>query len=130
MAETVTRDGRCLCGAVRYRVTGEPIWASHCHCESCRRATSAAFATYAGFDRERFEITAGEPAIYRSSPGVERRFCRQCGSPITYESVRWPTETHIFLCGLEDPTSIEPTAHTHTDEQLPWVHLGDSLPRQ
>ena len=26
MAETAIREGRCLCGAVRYRVTGEPLW--------------------------------------------------------------------------------------------------------
>ena len=130
MAETAMREGRCLCGAVRYRVTGEPLWAAHCHCESCRRATSAAFATYAGFPRDRFEILAGEPAIYRSSPGVVRRFCRQCGSPITFEGERWPTETHIFVCSLDDPTTLLPTAHVHTDEQLPWVHLGDGLPRK
>ena len=130
MAETAIREGRCLCGAVRYRVRGDPLWAVQCHCESCRRATSAAFATYAGFPRERFEILTGEPAIYRSSPGVVRRFCRQCGSPITYEGERWPTETHIFVCSLDDTTALLPTAHVHTDEQLPWVHLGDDLPRK
>jgi hypothetical protein len=125
-----TREGHCLCGKVRYRVTGEPIWTAHCHCESCRRATSAAFATYAGFARDHFEITAGEPGIYRSSPGVERRFCRDCGSPITYEGHRWPTETHIFVCSLEDPASLQPKAHVHTDEQLSWLHLADGLPRR
>jgi hypothetical protein len=130
MAETTTRDGRCLCGAVRYRVTGEPIWTAHCHCQSCRRATSAAFATYAGFLRERFEILAGEPAVYRSSPGVERRFCRDCGSPLTYEGERWPDQTHIMVCSLDDPAALQPTAHVHTDEQLTWLHLADGLPRE
>ena len=115
---------------MRYRVTGEPIWTAHCHCQSCRRAVSAAFATYAGFLRDRFEILAGEPAVYRSSPGVERRFCRNCGSPLTYEGERWPAETHILVCSLEDPVALEPTAHVHTDEQLAWLHLADGLPRE
>jgi hypothetical protein len=130
MGETTTRDGRCLCGAVRYRVTGEPIWTAHCHCQSCRRAVSAAFATYAGFLRDRFEILAGEPAVYRSSPGVERRFCRDCGSPLTYEGERWPDQTHILVCSLEDPVGMQPTTHVHTDEQLAWLHLADGLPRE
>lgn len=130
MSATATREGRCLCGAVRYRVTGEPIWVGHCHCESCRRSCSAGFATFAGFPRQRFAILSGEPGIYRSSPGVERRFCRACGSPLTYEGARWPTETHILICSLENPGELQPTFHTRTSEQLPWVHLDDGLPRQ
>jgi len=79
---------------------------------------------------ERFEILAGEPAVYRSSPGVERRFCRDCGSPLTYEGERWPDQTHIMVCSLDDPVALQPTAHVHTDEQLTWLHLADGLPRE
>ena len=130
MGQAATREGHCLCGAARYRVTGEPLWVGHCHCESCRRAASAAFMTFAGFPRQKFTVLAGEPAVYRSSPGVERRFCRNCGSPLTYEGERWPTETHILVCSLDDPGALQPTFHTHTAEQLSWVHLGDGLPRK
>ena len=70
MGETTMRDGRCLCGAVRYRVTGEPIWTAHCHCQSCRRATSAAFATYAGYLRDRFEFSPARP------PSIAHPRCR------------------------------------------------------
>jgi hypothetical protein len=111
-------------------VRGEPLWVAHCHCESCRRATSAAFATYAGFRRENFEITAGEPAQYHSSPGVTRRFCPGCGSPLTYEGARWPDEVHILVCSLDDPATFQPTAHVQVNEQLPWLHFADGLPRR
>jgi hypothetical protein len=130
VGETLMREGRCLCGFVRYRVSGEPLWVAHCHCESCRRATSAAFVTYAGFPRERFALLAGEPGVFQSSPGVERRFCQRCGSPLTYEGERWPTETHILVCSLERPDELQPTAHVYTAEQLPWIHLADDLPRK
>jgi hypothetical protein len=129
MAEAVERRGRCLCGAVRYRVTGEPIWVAHCHCDSCRRASSAALVTWAGFRRPDFAFTAGEPAAYRSSPGVVRRFCPRCGSPLTYESLRWPEETHVQVCSFDDPTAFQPTRHVHVAEQLPWLHLADGLER-
>jgi len=130
MGELTIREGRCFCGDIRYRVTGEPLWVGHCHCESCRRANSAAFVTYAGFPRERFRILAGEPGIFRSSPGVERRFCRRCGSHLTFEGERWPTETHVMICSLENPADLQPAAHFQSAEQLPWVHLGDGLPRR
>lgn len=123
------REGHCLCGAVRYAVKGDPVWVAHCHCESCRRANSAAFATYAGFKRENFRLLAGAPGRYASSPGVWRSFCARCGSPLTYEGERWPDEIHIHVPSLEDPLSLIPEAHVHVAEQLAWIHLADGLPR-
>jgi hypothetical protein len=46
--------GRCLCGAVGYRATGEPEWLANCHCASCWRATGAPLTSYAGYPAERF----------------------------------------------------------------------------
>ena len=129
MAETREREGHCLCGAVRYAVKGEPKWVAHCHCETCRRAVSAAFATYAGYNRENFRITAGTLARYASSPGVSRGFCVRCGSPLTYEGERWADEVHIHVPSLADPASLTPRGHVYVAEQLPWVHLADDLPR-
>jgi len=109
MAKAVERSGGCLCGAVRYAVRGKPLWIAHCHCESCRRATSAAFATYAGFRKERFTLTSGKPAHFRSSPGVNRGICRRCGSPLTYEGAHWPSQAHVLVASLDDPAAFRPT---------------------
>jgi len=129
MAEsTEHREGGCLCGSVRYRVDGAPKWAAHCHCTSCRRATGAPFVTYAGFATAAFAFTAGQPAAHASSPGVARRFCPHCGTPLTYESARWPDEVHILVGTLDDPESVTPQGHVYTSEQLAWVHLDDGLP--
>lgn len=38
--------GRCLCRAIRYECTGEPILIAHCHCKSCRRQTSSPVTTF------------------------------------------------------------------------------------
>ncbi len=121
--------GRCLCGLVRFVARGEPNWVAHCHCESCRRATSAAFATYAGYARAAVAWVDQAPSSYRSSPGVTRSFCPRCGSPISYESERWPDEIHLFAASFEAPAHFKPQAHVFTEEQLGWVHLADGLPR-
>ena len=76
--------GGCLCGAVRFRITGTPLCVSHCHCTYCRRATGAAFITWMTLPSELFEITHGEPAFYRSTPKVRRGFCARCGSTLSY----------------------------------------------
>ncbi|WP_342361129.1 GFA family protein [Terrarubrum flagellatum] len=123
------RTGRCLCGAVHFVARGEPKWVAHCHCESCRRATSAAFATYAGYLVEAVEWSGEKPAAYNSSPGVTRSFCPRCGSPVSFTGERWPDEVHLFLPSFEEPNSLAPKGHVYCETQLSWIHLDDGLPR-
>lgn len=116
--------GGCLCGAVRYRARGEPKWVAYCHCESCRRATGAPMASYAGFAAERFAYIAGAPARFASSPGVTRSFCGRCGTPLTYEGARWPGEVHVLIGTLDRPEDFVPTRDAFVEEKLPWLHLA------
>lgn len=127
-SDNLEREGGCLCGAVRYRVRGAPLWVAHCHCRSCRRATASAMATYAGYAEDSFVVETGDPARYSSSPGVTRSFCGRCGSPLTYASERWPGEIHIFVCTLDEPEALTPRAHVHVAERLSWLHTNDGLP--
>jgi len=130
MTKTETNyPGGCLCGAIRFVATGEPLWAAHCHCQSCRRSTGAPFATFVGFPPDQVAFTADTPATYASSPGVRRSFCRNCGTPIAYEADRFPDEIHLYVCILDDPAAVTPTEHVHAGEQLSWLHLADGLPR-
>ena len=126
MAKT---QGRCLCGAVSFEYDGPAIWRGHCHCESCRRATSAPFTTFIGVPKAACHFTGSDPAVYRSSPGVKRLFCASCGSPIAYLGDRWPDEIHLYAATLAKPQDIAPEFHVHWSERLPWIELADSLPK-
>jgi hypothetical protein len=121
--------GRCLCGKVQYQARGEPLWVAHCHCHSCRRNTGSAVATFVGFGQDRVSFTRGERAIYRSSPGVRRGFCRDCGTPLSYESEGCEGEIHLYVSTFEEPGAFVPQVHVFFAEHLPWLELHDDLPR-
>jgi len=116
--------GRCLCGAIRYRAAGEPLWVAHCHCESCRRATGAPLTTYAGFVAQDFAWTAGAPVTFASSPGSLRTFCGRCGTSLTYQGERWPGEMHVLAATLDHPEAVTPQGEAFAEERLPWLHLA------
>lgn len=122
--------GRCLCGAVRFELSGPPNWVGHCHCDSCRRATGAPVATFIGHPDGHWRWTGQAPARYLSSPGVTREFCPVCGSAVTYRSAQIPGETHFYAALLEDPSAVTPTVHWHYDEHLPWPHITDDLDKR
>ena len=130
MTETgETRIGGCLCGAVRFEAHGAPLWVAHCHCTSCRRTTASAFTTYAGYRPDDVAFLSGQPKKHRSSPGVMRGFCADCGTALSFESERWPDEIHLFVCTFDDPGDFAPEAHVFTAESVSWLNLADHLPR-
>jgi hypothetical protein len=122
--EAGMREGGCLCGEVRFCAEGPPKWTSYCHCRSCRRHTGAPVSAYAGFEKDKVRFTKGTPAYFTSSPGVRRGFCSRCGSTLTYEGERWPTELHLHLGAFDDPGTLAPTGQAFADERIPWLHLG------
>ena len=76
--------GHCLCGKVRYEVTGTPLAMMYCHCEECRRATGSSLNTSLFVKREQFRIVSGESSVafHETSPDNLRHFCSSCGSPL------------------------------------------------
>jgi hypothetical protein len=122
-------NGGCLCGAVRFEAAGPPLWVAHCHCHSCRRNTGAPVATFVGFRYSTFTFCTGNPGIYESSPGVRRRFCTICGTPLSYEADRYDDEIHIYISTLDRPDNYPAQNHVYYDERISWFDVHDSAPR-
>lgn len=114
--------GHCLCGSVRFALTGAHNWVGHCHCDSCRRAAGAPIVTFIGHPNGQWAWTGTAPKVYPSSPGNYRHFCTDCGSAVAYSSDRYPEETHFHAVLLDHPENLTPTDIYHPDERLPW-HL-------
>jgi hypothetical protein len=119
----MAHPGGCRCGAVRFTAEGPPLWVAFCHCASCRRATGAPVAAYAGFPAASVRITGETLASFASSPGVRRGFCRRCGTPLSYAGARWPGELHLHLGAFDRPEDLPPTGEAFAQERLPWLQL-------
>ena len=120
--------GGCLCGAVRYRVTGPPQSTSLCHCYSCRRSTGGPSLAWAIFTEEAVQITQGMLAVHRSSPGVERGFCASCGTSLTYRRENRPGLFDVTTASLDDPEAFPPTKEIWVEEKLAWMATNPALP--
>lgn len=122
------REGGCLCGGVRFIAAGAPDLVAHCHCTSCRKATGAAFATFADYRRDHVDFSGGELAEYASSPGVKRLFCRACGSAIAYMGENRSGEIHLHAGAFDAPETLAGDGQTIDEEnvegRLHWVNLG------
>jgi hypothetical protein len=122
--------GGCHCGTVRYEATGAPLYVPYCHCETCRKTTGAPVVMFVMFKREQVSFTQGERKVYRSSPAVERTFCPNCGSPISYEG-NWGGQTIVefYVSTLDDPERFVPDRHVFYGERIGWFDVADRLPR-
>jgi hypothetical protein len=123
MTDTTIHTGRCFCGEVRFEARGAPRFVSNCHCESCRRASSAPSVTWAGFADAQVTLTGASLRGYASSPGVIRSFCGACGAQIAFRGERWAGETHLTVCAFDAPETLPPESDHFEAEKLPWSAL-------
>ena len=113
-------SGGCLCGAVRYQLTGEPINVRLCHCRLCQKATGQAFFARALFPRDQVQIE-GETAGFRSSEDLERRFCPKCGTGVFAGRISTPERISVTLASLDEPDALKPEAQIWTSRRIGWV---------
>ena len=122
--------GGCLCGTVAYEaraLSGEP---GHCHCRTCQKAHSAAFATTARVMRADFAWTRGQQVLrsYESTPGKLRHFCGLCG---THMMAEWITLDQVILRigSVDEGLETLPVRHIWVSHQAAWDRGRDDLPR-
>ena len=124
-------EGGCLCGAVRYAITGPLADIQVCHCHSCQKAQGGPFATNIPVDRSCFEWLGGQAHIrsHESSPGKHHLFCGCCGSPLISRRDDAPQTVRVRAGTLDRAPAVRIAVHAFTAEAVPWWHSGDKAPR-
>jgi len=109
-------------------VHGETFHSTLCHCSDCRRVAGAPAVAWFSVAVPGFRITSGVLRKFRSSAAVERGFCGDCGTALTYQHAGFAAEIDVTSCSLDAPGEMAPEDHTWVSEGLRWVKLAAGLP--
>lgn len=127
--ESPEHAGGCLCGGVRYRVSGGLRDAVACHCTQCRR-TSGHHAAMTSAPLEALTFDAAETLTwYRSSPAAERGFCRVCGSNLFWKP-EGEASMAITAGTLDAPTGIRVQEHIFVRDKGDYYSIDDGRPQR
>ncbi len=120
-------SGGCQCGAVRYALYAAPYNTHICHCRMCQKAFGAFFAPLTAVKLDDFAWTRGAPAVFPSSPQVERGFCARCGTPLSFRHVE-TDRINVSIGSLDEPARVRPDRQIGTESRLPWFSELPALP--
>jgi hypothetical protein len=124
-----TLTGGCQCGAVRYEWLEKPRFSSVCHCRMCQKASGQPFMGYTGGKREHLRWTRGEPSVFKSSNMAQRGFCKDCGTPLTYE-FEGTGDISVTINSLDDPEAMPPSKQFGIEAKVSWVDGIHALPAE
>ena len=130
MAEQ-TLTGSCLCGALKYRVVGEPARFYHCHCSRCRKSTGTGHASNLFVKGGNLDWTGDTELIRRyrvpEAKRFMRTFCDTCGGPLPREL---PEFGMVFIPAgtLNEEPNIKPQARIFQESRAAWSCSEEEIP--
>ncbi|MEO6029598.1 MAG: GFA family protein [Candidatus Binatia bacterium] len=126
---TLPIDGRCQCGALRYRITAPPLMIYNCHCTNCQKIGGGAFSTPAAVIESAFSFVAGEPATVEwTSDAGNLRFgwyCGACGSRIAHGQKPSGGVLSVRAGTFDDTSWVEPVGDIWVRSKQSWVQLPE-----
>jgi hypothetical protein len=126
-------DGGCTCRAVRYRMTGAPLFVHCCHCRWCQRESGAAFAINALIEADRVVLVHGMVEVINtpsnSGQGQKISRCLVCKVALwSNYAGAGDTIRFVRVGTLNQPDRFPPDIHIYTSSKQPWVLLPKNKP--
>ncbi len=124
--------GRCLCGAIRFRVAADPLAVRTCWCRQCQYFGAGSATVNAVFPSEAVAIegeTASIQSLADSGATMTRRFCPSCGTQMFSQASTRLHQTVIRVGALDQPERFPPQATIWTSAAPPWACFDDALPQ-
>lgn len=124
-----SRTGGCLCGGVRYRLTGDLRPVVNCHCGQCRRFHGH-HGAYTTLPMERFTLLSDATLRwYRSSDIARRGFCSTCGSSLFWQRLDGRHGISVAAGTLDEPTGLFTLGDIFVADKGDYYEIDDGLPQ-
>ena len=124
-------NGSCLCGRIKFEISGKIRDIIYCHCSQCRKAQGSAFATNGNVSIADFKFIEGEQYLtgYLASPDQTKYFCKYCGSPLISKNVASPANVRVRLGTIDSDINERPEAHIFVASKANWEEICGDLPQ-
>jgi hypothetical protein len=127
-----TLTGGCLCGAIRFETSAEPVFSGNCHCRDCQRSSGGAFVP-AIFVPADAVVIQGAAKFFESKAdsgnAIHRGFCPDCGSQLFTKLEMMPSMLGLRAGTLDDPQQFDPRMDIYTASAAHWDHMDPALPK-
>jgi hypothetical protein len=124
--------GGCICGAVRYTATAEPLIVRACWCRVCRYFAAGNASINLAFARDAVTLTGAlrdYASTAESGNHMHRGFCPDCGVHVTSEAAERPQIIVIRMGTLDEPQRFAPQANIWVSAAPEWAHIDAGLPQ-
>lgn len=130
----ISHEGGCGCGAVRYRLTDEPIFVNNCHCRLCQRQTGTSSAVNAFIEASQLQHLSGELTEHEfqtGSGGTQTVIrCATCGTPVWSHYSGLDRKAAAVRVGtLDEPSQMRLDAAIYVVDKPAWAGLPDGIPQ-
>lgn len=122
--------GGCLCGGVRYQITGPRRDIINCHCENCRRSHGH-FAAYTSVLQSDLVLTCEQTLqwYHDESPDTYRGFCNRCGASLFWDARDGHNKMAVAAGSLDDSRELKTIGHVYMSEAAKYYEINDGLPQ-
>jgi hypothetical protein len=126
-------EGGCACGAIRYRLTNQPLIVHACHCRDCQRITGGPFVINLWIETKFVDADHNAPKSFTLKGGTGKNhevfFCGNCGTYLWSRYHIVPSDCRFIRAGtLDRPEAVTPDVHIYTRSKLPWIELPKDVP--
>jgi hypothetical protein len=116
--------GGCVCGQLRYALTGAPLLAYACHCHDCQKRSGSAFTLSVVIRTADLQVSGEVQAHRYSGPNgreLEHSSCPQCLVRVWVYALAAPDYASVRAGSFDDTSWIVPIAQSWVESAIPWA---------
>ncbi len=125
---SISCEGGCTCGHVRYQIKKKPLFVHCCHCSWCQREAGSAFALNAMVESSAVLLLSNGPEIIEtpseSGRGQKIARCPKCKVAVwSHYGGLGELLSFIKVGTLDNPNQMPPDVQIFTSTKQSWVEL-------